>query len=264
MSEEMNAQNTVNESTTSQEPETSQEVDTGAEAVTTPEGSENTEETSASGSDDSVVATEEAEAAPFITVKFNHEEKGLTREEAITLAQKGLKYDGTHGILERVAALKGVSVDEFLNGLEAAEDEAYRKELIDRFGEDSDAVSSMMELREIKKQQTIDAARAKQAQASAEAEQNENSRLANEFLSMKEDFPELTDFASLPNAVKKAARDGMSLSHAYLLYLHKENKKIAAEKQNAESAAKRSTGSIADSEATDFVGDAFLRGLAGK
>ena len=264
MSEEIIAQNTDSESTTSLDLETQQDVDSGAETDTVPQGSENTEETTVTGTEDSTVAENQAGAEPFLEIQYNHEKRGLTREEAATLAQKGIHYEGAYNTIERVAALKGVSVEEFLNGIEKSQDEAYRQELIEKFGEDSEIIDGMMELYNLKKQQTIDGAKEKQRRAAEEAEQNTNQRLANEFTAMKAEFPELTDFASLPQAVKKAASEGMSLSHAYLLYQHKEQQKINAAQQNAEGAAKRSTGSMSSSETTDFVGDAFLRGIAGK
>ena len=173
-----------------------------------------------------------------------------------------MHYEKSYNILERVATLKGVSVNEFLNGIEKSQDEAYRQSLVEQFGNDENTINSMMELYEIKKQQTLDGAKAKREQEAADAEQSLNERLANEFTVMKSDFPELTDFASLPAAVKKAAGDGMSLSHAYLLYQHKEQQKIAAAKQNAEEAAKKSTGSMhSDGEAENSAIDAMLRGV---
>lgn len=242
MSGEIIAQNADSEITTSQDLETQQDVDTGAETDTAPQGSENPEETPAQGTDNSDGA--EGQAEPFLEIQYNHEKRGLSREEAASFAQKGIYYEGTYNTLERVATLKGQTVEEFLSGIETAQDEAYRQELISKFGEDSEAVTSMMELYQMKKQQTLDGAKEKRQKEAEQAEQNTNQRLANEFTAMKADFPELTDFASLPDAVKKAASDGMSLSHAYLLHMHKENQKIAAAQKNADDAAKKSTGSI--------------------
>ena len=262
MSEELIAQNAGMEDTTPQEPETQQEVESGAETDTTPQNSESTEDTTAQGTDNSDGTVTQADNAPFLEIQYNHEKRGLSREETVTLAQKGMHYEKSYNILERVATLKGVSVNEFLNGIEKSQDEAYRQSLVEQFGNDENTINSMMELYEIKKQQTLDGAKAKREQEAADAEQSLNERLANEFTVMKSDFPELTDFASLPAAVKKAAGDGMSLSHAYLLYQHKEQQKIAAAKQNAEEAAKKSTGSMhSDGEAENSAIDAMLRGV---
>jgi len=167
--------------------------------------------------------------------------------------------------LERVATLKGQSVKDFLKGLEEQQDDTYRQGLIEKFGDDEETIEKMMELYNINKQKTLDNAKADR-KAAAEAEvQSLNERLANEFVEMKNgDFPELTEFKDLPEEVKRAAAGGLSLSHAYLIHMHNENKKIAAAKASQEAAAKKSTGSMASDESTDFVGDAFLRGILGK
>lgn len=199
---------------------------------------------------------------PFLEIRYNHERKGLSKEEAVTLAQKGMHYEGAYKALERVAALKGQSVKDFLGGIEAQQDEAYRQELLKKFGEDEDTVNKMMELYQINKQKTLDEAALRREEETNRAEQSVNERLANEFTEMLGEFEGLTDFASLPNEVKEAAMEGMSLSHAYLKYLHRENKKIAAEKQAQEAAAKKSTGSMAsDGDTVSPVTSALLSGL---
>lgn len=241
----MEEMNTVLENTTSNETETAEvnEVNETSEgAPTVEEGTENTTESG----EQSANAPEEEASAPFLEIRYNHESKGLTREEAVTLAQKGMHYEGTYKTLERVAALKGQSVKDFLSGIETAQDEAYRQELIGKFGNDEDTVNKMMELYQINKQKTLDAAALKRQEEATQAEQSVNQRLAAEFTEMLKDFPELTDFASLPSEVKRAAAEGMSLSHAYLKFMHRENQKIAAQKAVAEAAAKKSTGSMAD------------------
>lgn len=264
--DEMNVQNTSEQDTIPDAVESQQEAETGAETVTAPEGSEKPEETSAQSGNSSVTAGEEATepVAPFLEIQYNHEKRGLSREEAANLAQKGIYYEGAYNTLERVATLKGMTVDEFLNGIEAAQDEAHRQELLAKFGDDTDTVDKMMELYNINKQKTLDAAKENRKQAAAEAEQNVNQRIANEFVAMKKgDFPELTEYSALPDEVKKAAIEGMSLSHAYLKYLFKENKKIAAAKTSEAEANKRATGSMESVVATDGLGEAFLKGVFG-
>lgn len=50
----------------------------------------------------------EGENQPFVTVKFNGEERGLSQEEAIVLAQKGMNYDHIKRELEQLKPLKGM------------------------------------------------------------------------------------------------------------------------------------------------------------
>jgi hypothetical protein len=247
----MEEMNTVLENTTSEETEQPavEEVNGTTEGV--PEVETNAENGAEGG--ESAVATDnvvEESNEPFLEIRYNHESKGLTRDEAVTLAQKGMHYEGTYKTLERVAALKGQSVKDFLSGIETAQDETYRQGLVEKFGDDEDTVNKMMELYQINKQKTLDEAATKRQEEETRAEQSVNERLAAEFTEMKNgDFPELTDFASLPSEVKRAAMEGMSLSHAYLKFMHQENKKIAAQKASEEAAAKKSTGSMGDNAA---------------
>jgi hypothetical protein len=245
----MDEMNAVLETTISTETESAESNEVNETFEGAPQGTEETQNTAEDGEQSAIALEGQAEETvePFLEIKYNHESKGLTREETVTLAQKGMHYEGTYKALERVATLKGQSVKDFLNGIEEAQDEAYRQGLIDKFGEDEDTISKMMELYQINKQKTLDDADLKRQEESAQAEQSINERLASEFVEMKNgDFPELTDFASLPNEVKRAATEGMSLSHAYLTFMHRENKKIAAQKASEEAAAKKSTGSMAD------------------
>lgn len=227
---------------------------------TAPQGGENAEGTAAQGGE-SAAEQEETPAEPFLEIQYNHEKRGLSRDEAAALAQKGIHYEGTYNALERFATLKGVTVDEFISGLEKAEDEAYRNSLMEKFGGDEDTVNQMMELYNIKKQQTLDNAN-KNKQAAAEAEeQSVNARIADEFVKMKAEFPELTEFGALPKEVRQAAFEGKALAWAYLEHKHKEATKIAAAESAEQKAAKKSTGSMSDSPDTGT--DPFIDGIFG-
>lgn len=263
-----NVQNALEQETIPAEMETQQEVDSGAEIDTAPQGDESTENSSAQA-ENGGNGTEENGAepeAPFLEIRYNHESRGLSRDEAIKLAKKGIYYQDTYDTLERAATLKGQSVEDFLKSIEADQDNAYRQGLIEKFGDDEDTIGKMMELYNINKQKTLDDARANQKAAAEAQEQSVNERLAQEFVEMKNgDFPELTEFKDLPEEVKRAAFEGLSLSHAYLKYMHNENKKIAAAKASAEAAAKKSTGSLGSPEEegkTSFE-SGFLQGLRG-
>lgn len=254
--------NTVNETAISSEPETQQEDLEVTETAT---------EQQEQGTDNNETAlTEEEVTAPqqeddFLEIKFFKENIMLSKAEAKNLAEIGKRYSGIREKLERVSALKGQTVDEFIDGLESAQDEAYRRSLEEKFGEDEDTINKMMELYNINKQKTLDNAKANQRAAAEQEEQTINERLANEFIEMKNgDFPELTEFKDLPEEVKRAAFEGLSLSHAYLKHMHNENKKIAAEKASQEAAAKKSTGSMAsDKEDVNTSTSALLKGLWG-
>lgn len=244
---------TVSESTISEEQETGENTAAQTETEGTEEKSVdetsaaegNNAENGAGASGENGGETPAEVDKPFLEIKYNHERKGLSREEAASYAQKGMRYESAYKALERNAALEGKNAEDFLKSLEEKRDAAYRQSLAERFGEDEDTINQMMELYELQKQKTLDEAERTAVREREEEEKNLNSRLAEEFLGMKKDFPELTDFSALPASVKQAAAEGMPLAFAYLQYRHNEARRAEAAKQASAEAAKKSAGSIA-------------------
>jgi hypothetical protein len=165
---------------------------------------------------------------PFLSIQFNHEDKALTREEATTMAQKGYAYDELYSKIHRAAALQGKEVKAFIDGFEKAQDDAYRAELEAKFGDDTETIESLMELYNSKKESTVKAAQSELERQKKEKQDNLESRLADEFIELQKEFPDIKDFTALPSSVKKAAADGKNLCDAYLRHLHTEKKKIDA------------------------------------
>ncbi|MBP3706255.1 MAG: hypothetical protein J6J13_03270 [Clostridia bacterium] len=255
----MNVQN-ASEQDTNVSMESQQDTNEVNEPETAPQDGESAE--SESAQDGSGTAENNADNLPFLEIQHNHERKGLTREEAAIWAQKGIHYEDTYNAIERFATLKGQTVKEFINGLETAEDEAYRNELVEKYGSDDDTVDKLMELRKIDKEKTLASAAESRKKAAEAAEQSVNARIADEFSKMKSEYPELTEFTALPDEVKKAAIDGKSLEHAYLKHIYGENKKIAAAKLKEAEAAKKSTGSMeAGKDGGSGLVDSFLNGF---
>ena len=63
----------------------------------------------------------EASEAPFMEITYNKEKKGLSREEAIAYAQKGMNYDHMvdkynriNAPLEELARMNNMNVDDFI------------------------------------------------------------------------------------------------------------------------------------------------------
>lgn len=257
--DEKSVQNTSEQSTTTTQEETPKEEIVESELAFTPQ--EKQDDNNNSVQDDT---QKEAQTDDFLEIQYNHKKMGISKQEAVTLAQKGIHFQNTYDTLERVATLKGQTVKEFLVGIETAQDENYRQGLIEKFGNDSDTVEKMMELYNIKKQQTLSEAKQDNILAERQKEQSQITGLQEEFMGMKKgDFPELTNFNDLPDQVKSDALNGMSLSHAYLLYMYKQNKKIEAAKQSQKASAMASVGSMGSTVQEDGLGEAFLKGLFG-
>ena len=121
-----------------------------------------------------------------------------------------------------------------------------------------------MELYNQKKESTIKAAEEAEAQKQREQQTTLESRLADEFIRLQQEFPEVEKFEALPKSVVSAAAKGQDLLSAYLLYQHTENKKAEAAKKTAEAAKNASTGAMSSTESGKGTSiDALMQGLYG-
>ena len=86
-------------------------------------------------------------------------------------------------------------------------------------------------------------------------------RLAEDFLALAEEFPQIADPAQLPDEVlDMAAEQNISLLDAYLRYRLQEEKRVAAAAEKREQAARQSAGSLSRGAIqTPPEQDAFLR-----
>lgn len=215
----------------------------------------------------------EVNDTPFISVKFRHENRDMTREEAIAFAQKGLLYDHINPIfnkLDYLAAQKDISVGELVTSLLEADENAHRQELIERYGEESKAVEELMELYRNKSGEKYQKVLADRQKAEAKAEQKANldrqTSLAEQFAKLQEEVPEIATVKDIPQTVLSLAdKNKIDLVSAYLLHKHREEKRIAAAEALAAQQSKTSTGSARSNETTgDTAVDAFIRGARQK
>lgn len=86
-------------------------------------------------------------------------------------------------------------------------------------------------------------------------------RLAEDFLTLSEEFPHFVSPSQLPDGVlDMAAQQGISLLDAYLRYRLQEEKKVAAAAEKRQQAAEQSAGSLSRGAVeTPPEQDAFLR-----
>ena len=246
-------ENNVSEST----PTTSAEETTSVveESVTpaTPSAEETTSETT----------TE----AP-LRVKFKHKERDLSHQEAVDYAQKGLKYDEISPVFDKLAylaSIKGMSAQELVDEHLSEIFDAYKDDLIDRYGEDDEAVEMLYDryVNETKsKYEKIqkDVASAEEAAYNA-ANQSIESRLADEFAELVTMVDGISDISEIPASVIEAAVNGKNLTDAYLRYLHADMRKSDAAKQTAANNAKNSAGTMSYTDEGDSVYEAFMKGL---
>lgn len=259
-----NIQNETNEGAIPNESETQQETEGVSSSDTVPQGQSEALDNSAQGGEGAETAESNEQIEPFLTFKYNHEERSLNREEAINAAQRGLKYGELSDKLDRIAAIKGVSPTEFIDGVIAAEREAYKQSISERLGDDSETVERLMKLYDIEQGEKYNQAVAERDAKAKQQEDTLNSRLATEFLILKAEFPEFSGYGDLPKEVRKEAENGKDLMSAYLLHKYKTEKAAQIEKNNSETAAKASTGSQSgEAENVSSEEKEFLKGLWG-
>jgi len=255
-------QNAVSEGAIPNEPETHQDDALDISSGTAPQDPTDTDAESVRSDGDGAVsaAEQEADSTPFLSIRFNHENKSLNRDEAINAAQIGLKYGGLCEKLNRAALLKGMSAEALIDSIISGEREAYKNSLPENL--DGETVERLMKLYDIEQ-----ADKYKQSVQTAEAteisqEQALNERLATEFLELKGEFPEYFEYGSLPTEVRKAAEDGKDLLSALLLHRHKSEKAAAKAREQAEIVAKAGMGSLSgDSYGESNDVSEFKRGL---
>lgn len=151
--------------------------------------------------------------------------------------------------IEYLAALKGISKEEYVDGLLSAHEAELRQRLEERYGDDTEAVEEMLEY---KKQKNGEIYRSLLSERENERRNNENNvhaRLAGEYAELLNEFPELAgkSFKELPTEVKRAGFSGERLINAYLYHKHNEDKKIKAAAAEKASAEAKSTGSMQSS-----------------
>lgn len=217
---------------------------------------------------------EQVQEEPFITVKYDKEERPLTREEAITAAQKGLNYDrelqrrseieakakgledklqsvqNQYGVFDKIAKHRGVPVDSIIK---AAEESFYRS--IDAEAA-KDPMKLAREAREYRekimdiepKLETYE-----QREAEAKKKQEEDAVRGAEVAGFREKYPGVNLTDDQAEKISEWWGKGMPLTEAYELYQSIENeraaimdekKKLGVEAKNAENAA-ASTGAVA-------------------
>ncbi|MBR6654361.1 MAG: hypothetical protein IKL27_06490 [Oscillospiraceae bacterium] len=223
------------------------------------EEGEGTEETEASQQTDTGVRSEDS-----FTLKYMGEEKSVTREEIVDLAEKGMNYDKVKGqleaarndlkdyekvradlskrneqlqYLEEIAKDQNMSLDELIENTQV---QVMQK----RTGKDVEVcrgiVANERRARELQAQQ-----------ASVTAVKDQNAKRDADIAEFMKAYPELaSDPKNVPDEVWEAVNKGESLLNAYRAYEVKalraeleQQKAAAAEEKRKQENKSRSTGS---------------------
>lgn len=223
------------------------------------------------GSDSYAVEAGQADAdgAPPVTipVRYNHQSRLLTLEEARTLAQKGLKYDELTPALDKLrylAAANHISLQEMADGLAKSQDNLLYQSILGECGGNETLAKRLYEAEKSRWQTGYASARDEDAETAREDRNRLTARLADDFLELKAEFPAIREFGDLPRAVvETAVNRNISLFDAYLRFQHSEKRRAAEAEAAREAASKASAGSLAagTEEDTDPAVDAMLAGI---
>lgn len=211
----------------------------------------------------------DGESEAFISVQYNHKKQDFSKDEAIKLIQKGMHTEALRNKLDYIATLQGIDVNTLVDRITSAPENAYRENLEKMYGKDSQEVEIGMEIYRQKQSEEYKKI-LRERENSIENEkikiekQSVNSRLADEYIMLKNQIPDAPQYSALPDSVIIEAAEGKKdLYSAYLCYLHKEKQKIDAAKKTQISAASASSGAM-KSDSGDNITMAeknFLSGL---
>lgn len=208
-------------------------------------------------------------AEPFVSVKYNHRNRNLSKDEAIQLIQKGLHTESLRNKLEYAAECQGVDINELVDKIVTAPENAYKNYLEKMYGEGSSEVDIGMEIYRQKQSDKYkkilqDREKSDQEKREIERKENVNLRLADEYLALKSNIPNAPEYSKLPNSVIIEAAEGKrDLYSAYLHYLYNEKMKIDAAKTSEKIATNASAGTMKNKsgENTSSADRNFLSGL---
>ncbi len=202
----------------------------------------------------------------FLDVEFYRESKSLSRDEAVKYAQMGMNYEKLEPVISKIdylAAINGVTREQYIEQQLQNQEASMRKEIAEKYGNDENIINEMVDFQKQKHKKAYEDMIAKAKADEKTAEENTETRLAEEFAGLVAEFPELEgkSFKDLPKTVKQAGFGGEKLLNAYLQYKHKEAKNIAAAKAQAEEAAKKTAGSMKTDGDKVNATDPFMEGL---
>ncbi|MCI8360109.1 MAG: hypothetical protein HFE86_02080 [Clostridiales bacterium] len=192
----------------------------------------------------------EGAPAPAFTVpvKYNKQYRELTPEEAGVYAQKGMKYDAMEpelAKLRQMAAASGRSLGQMIGSIYKAGEELARRDCMRLAGGNQRLADLLLDAYSQKSGKAYgDMLAAEQKALQAEKAQDKE-RLAGEFLELSRECPEIGSPDDLPDAVLEAAvRKGTSLTAEYLLYRHREERRVQRAEQDRLAAAQAAAGSM--------------------
>lgn len=222
---------------------------------------------------------EETEPTPtedFLQIRYNGQDQSLTREQATTLAQKGMNYDKISQklqdalnnpvlkIVESNAKKAGLSVEEYTNRLAQYQDSLSIQQIAKEFKTQNPDVSDAVATQyasEVYKNRQAQSAR-EEAERAQQASQAEQDALVAEVKAFQSRFPDV-DIENLPNEVIDDINMGTPLMEAYLTYENQQLRNRLANSQTNARNRNNSVGKVSENTGKGTGNDPFIQGLLG-
>lgn len=205
---------------------------------------------------------EQLQEQPKIRVKYNHEERELTLEEATLLAQKGMNYDKLTeklrsfetdprlSFVEQQARKYNMSPDEYIQAVQKQEEQEQLNQLI-QANIPEEYAREMLESRKFREQ-----LQAKEQAKAAEEKQNA------EFKDFLQTFSNVKP-EEIPKEVWELNSQGVPLKYAYMEHQFKQQQnKIKVLETNLSNKSKAPVASVTSHGSTEVAEeDDFLKGF---
>ena len=221
-------------------------------------------------------ATTETAAEPFMKVKYNGAEQGLSQEEAITYAQKGMNYDKIYGqveqmrndptrqIFEAQAQRAGLTLPQYAERLSQFQAESEKTRIANEFKRDNPDVTDevAMKFAEAQYQNFANQKQQEQAQRESQIAAERQQAAYSQIEAFQKEYPNV-DIRTLPKDVVDDINAGETLLSAYRAHENREMRQtIEALRKNKENESV-ATGGLSQTTAAADGGDPFLAGLLG-
>lgn len=177
-----------------------------------------------------------------ITLKFNKEIREIPYEEAVELAQKGLKFDTIRSDFEKIKSIcakNGKSVSQFITEIENEQIELRRKQLLESCAGNEELAEHILSL------------------------ENEKKVGDNGLSELTAEFPEIKSLEDLPQEVLDSVELlGGNVLSAYLLYSHRQARSAQASLIKQKQSSISSVGSLSSGAKTgSSADDEFIKAI---
>ena len=191
---------------------------------------------------------------------------GLSPESAAELMERCRRFDEAEALVNSVnylASLREMDPQKMINEYLELDERIAKAALEEQFGEDKQGLEAA--LKELcTKRESLKTTLMPVTAAQKEKRLQLSQRIADEFVELNKEFPDISDISLLPKQVLEDAGE-RNLLFSYLLYLHRLKSAQSAEKLRSVKNAHSSAGALAESADVGDVGFvALMRSLRGK